>query len=301
MGGIELKWIDYSSPETLSEALGLLNNYQKDAGILAGGTDLIVKMRANRVNPTQVIDIKAIPELNQININSNNDLTIGSAIPCYKIYNNSEIMNLRPELKDSASIIGGTQIQGRASLGGNICNAAPSADSVPLLIALGTTCNVQSINGERTIPLENLFSGPGQTVLEPNELLISITIPRKSDLAGANYIRFIPRNEMDIAVVGTGVSVVISDNKKNFESVRVSLASVGPTPIFVDGIDKEVSGQEINDESIRVVSNMAKKASKPISDMRGTAEFRQHLCEVLTRRALITSIERAKGDNHGTI
>ena len=301
MGGIELKWIDYSSPETLSEALGLLNNYQKDAGILAGGTDLIVKMRANRVNPTQVIDIKAIPELNQININSNNDLTIGSAIPCYKIYNNSEIMNLRPELKDSASIIGGTQIQGRASLGGNICNAAPSADSVPLLIALGTKCNVQSINGERTIPLENLFSGPGQTVLEPNELLISITIPRKSDLAGANYIRFIPRNEMDIAVVGTGVSVVISDNKKNFESVRVSLASVGPTPIFVDGIDKEVSGQEINDESIRVVSNMAKKASKPISDMRGTAEFRQHLCEVLTRRALITSIERAKGDNHDTI
>ena len=291
-----MKWIDYSSPETLSEALGLLNNYQKDAGILAGGTDLIVKMRANRVNPTQVIDIKAIPELNQININSNNDLTIGSAIPCYKIYNNSEIMNLRPELKDSASIIGGTQIQGRASLGGNICNAAPSADSVPLLIALGTTCNVQSINGERTIPLENLFSGPGQTVLEPNELLISITIPRKSDLAGANYIRFIPRNEMDIAVVGTGVSVVISDNKKNFESVRVSLASVGPTPIFVDGIDKEVSGQEINDESIRVVSNMAKKASKPISDMRGTAEFRQHLCEVLTRRALITSIERAKGE-----
>ncbi len=291
-----MKWIDYSSPETLSEALGLLNNYQKDAGILAGGTDLIVKMRANRVNPTQVIDIKAIPELNQININSNNDLTIGSAIPCYKIYNNSEIMNLRPELKDSASIIGGTQIQGRASLGGNICNAAPSADSVPLLIALGTTCNVQSINGERTIPLENLFSGPGQTVLEPNELLISITIPRKSDLAGANYIRFIPRNEMDIAVVGTGVSVVISDNKKNFESVRVSLASVGPTPIFVDGIDKEISGQEINDESIRVVSNMAKKASKPISDMRGTAEFRQHLCEVLTRRALITSIERAKGE-----
>tara|TARA_B100000519_G_scaffold201823_1_gene218433 strand:- start:835 stop:1725 length:891 start_codon:yes stop_codon:yes gene_type:complete len=296
LGDIELKWIDYSSPETLSEALGLLNNYQKDAGILAGGTDLIVKMRANRVNPTQVIDIKAIPELNQININSNNDLTIGSAIPCYKIYNNSEIMNLRPELKDSASIIGGTQIQGRASLGGNICNAAPSADSVPLLIALGTTCNVQSINGERTIPLENLFSGPGQTVLEPNELLISITIPRKSDLAGANYIRFIPRNEMDIAVVGTGVSVVISDNKKNFESVRVSLASVGPTPIFVDGIDKEISGQEINDESIRVVSNMAKKASKPISDMRGTAEFRQHLCEVLTRRALITSIERAKGE-----
>tara|TARA_Y100001970_G_scaffold36540_1_gene45131 strand:+ start:2854 stop:3744 length:891 start_codon:yes stop_codon:yes gene_type:complete len=296
LGDIQLKWIDYSSPETLSEALGLLNSYQKDAGILAGGTDLIVKMRANRVNPTQVIDIKAIPELNQININSNNDLTIGSAIPCYKIYNNSEIMNLRPELKDSASIIGGTQIQGRASLGGNICNAAPSADSVPLLIALGTTCNVQSINGERTIPLENLFSGPGQTVLEPNELLISITIPKKSNLSGANYIRFIPRNEMDIAVVGTGVSVIISDDKKKFESVRVSLASVGPTPIFVDGIDKEISGQEINDESIRVVSNIAKNASKPISDMRGTAEFRQHLCEVLTRRALITSIERAKGE-----
>ena len=293
-GGAELKWIDYSSPETLAEALSLLNEHQKDAGILAGGTDLIVKMRADRINPGQIIDIKSIPELNQVNINSNNDLTIGSAIPCYKIYNNDDIMNLRPELKDSASIIGGTQIQGRASFGGNICNAAPSADSVPLLISLGATCNVQSVNGERTIALEDLFSGPGQTVLEPNELLISITIPKKSDLSGANYIRFIPRNEMDIAVVGTGVSVTLSSNKKNFESVRGSLASVGPTPIFVDGIDKEVSGQEINDESIRVVSNMAKNASKPISDMRGTAEFRQHLCEVLTRRALITAIERAK-------
>ncbi len=293
-GGAELKWIDYSSPETLAEALSLLNEYQKDAGILAGGTDLIVKMRADRINPGQIIDIKSIPELNQVNINSNNDLTIGSAIPCYKIYNNDDIMNLRPELKDSASIIGGTQIQGRASFGGNICNAAPSADSVPLLISLGATCNVQSVNGERAIALEDLFSGPGQTILEPNELLISITIPKKSDLSGANYIRFIPRNEMDIAVVGTGVSVTLSSNKKNFESVRVSLASVGPTPIFVDGIDKEVSGQEINDESIRVVSNMAKNASKPISDMRGTAEFRQHLCEVLTRRALITAVERAK-------
>jgi len=292
--GAELKWIDYSSPETLAEALTLLNEYQKDAGILAGGTDLIVKMRADRINPGQIIDIKSIPELNQVNINSNNDLTIGSAIPCYKIYNNSDIMNLRPELKDSASIIGGTQIQGRASFGGNICNAAPSADSVPLLISLGATCNVQSVNGERTIALEDLFSGPGQTILESNELLISITIPKKSDLSGANYIRFIPRNEMDIAVVGTGVSVTLSSNKKNFESVRVSLASVGPTPIFVEGIDKEVSGQEINDESIRVVSNMSKNASKPISDMRGTAEFRQHLCEVLTRRALITAIERAK-------
>ena len=252
-GGAELKWIDYSSPDTLAEALSLLNEHQKDAGILAGGTDLIVKMRADRINPGQIIDIKSIPELNQVNINSNNDLTIGSAIPCYKIYNNDDIMNLRPELKDSASIIGGTQIQGRASFGGNICNAAPSADSVPLLISLGATCNVQSVNGERTIALEDLFSGPGQTVLEPNELLISITIPKKSDLSGANYIRFIPRNEMDIAVVGTGVSVTLSSNKKNFESVRVSLASVGPTPIFVDGIDKEVSGQVINDESIRVV------------------------------------------------
>jgi CO/xanthine dehydrogenase FAD-binding subunit len=203
-------------------------------------------------------------------------------------------MNLRPELNDSASIIGGTQIQGRASFGGNICNAAPSADSVPLLISLNTTCNIQSTKGERTIPLQDLFSGPGQTILEPNELMVSITIPNQSSLSGANYIRFIPRNEMDIAVVGAGVSVTLSNDNKNFESVRVALASVGPTPIFVEGINKEISGQEINDESIRTVSNMAKNASKPISDMRGTVEFRQHLCEVLTRRALITAIERAK-------
>ena len=195
---------------------------------------------------------------------------------------------------DSATLIGGIQIQGRASLGGNLMNAAPSADAIPALIAHNAVANIVSAKGTRSVPVEDICSGPGRTTLATGEILVSISVPAPSKGFGARYIRFIPRNEMDIAVVGTGVSVTLSSNKKNFESVRVSLASVGPTPIFVDGIDKEVSGQEINDESIRVVSNMAKNASKPISDMRGTAEFRQHLCEVLTRRALITAIERAK-------
>ena len=291
--GAELKWIDYSSPETLAEALTLLNEYQKDAGILAGGTDLIVKMRADRINPGQIIDIKSIPELNQVNINSNNDLTIGSAIPCYKIYNNSDIMDLRPELKDSASIIGGTQIQGRASFGGNICNAAPSADSVPLLISLGATCNVQSINGERTIALEDLFSGPGQTILEPNELLISITIPKKSDLSGANYIRFIPRNEMDIAVAGAGVSVQLKNGK--VEAARVALSSVAPTPLFVENAGNALVGKEPSDENIQTAANLAKEAATPITDMRGTVEQRQHLVEVITNRTLSKSLERIGG------
>ena len=223
-----------------------------------------------------------------------NGLTIGAAVPCHKIYQNSKIAEAYPGLIDSASLIGGTQIQGRASLGGNLCNAAPSAAAIPTLIVLGATASIHSLNDSREVPISEFCTGPGSTILNTNEIVVSINIPSPKQNSGAHYMRFIPRNEMDIAVVGVGTSVELSDDGSKFKDAQVSLASVAPTPLHVTSITDYLSGKEINDENIEKAGELAKDATKPISDMRGTAEYRQHLCTVLTKRSLKQSIERAK-------
>ena len=190
-------------------------------------------------------------------------------------------------------MIGGTQIQGRASLGGNLCNAAPSGDSIPNLVAHNATAKIIGPNGTREIPVEEVCTGPRQTSIAADELLISINFPSNDSGFGANYIRFIPRNEMDIAVAGAGVSVNIENG--TFTAGRVCLASVAPTPILVEEAGQALVGQPVGDAAIQKAADAAKEAAKPISDMRGTAEYRKHLCEVLTRRALNTAVERAQG------
>ena len=291
-----MQWIDYDSPNTLEEALSLLADKGEKARALAGGTDLLVLLRTNpdRVNnPDLVVDIKAIPELNELSYDSEKGLTLGAAVPCYKIYSNETVAKAYPGLMDAAELIGGIQIQGRASIGGNVCNATPSADSIPALIALGATCNIQSANGAREIPVEDFCTGPSRNVLEPDELLVSLHIPPPGPGFGARYIRFIPRNEMDIAVAGAGVSVEIEDG--TFKSARIALASVAPTPLFVKEAGEALVGKPVNDESIALAGQIAKEAARPITDMRGTIEYRKHLCDVLTWRALKTAIERAQG------
>jgi len=291
-----LKWIDYDSPNTLNEALSILADKGEKARALAGGTDLLVILRGNpdRVkNPDLVVDIKDIPELNELSYDSEKGLTLGAAVPCYRIYQDEKVAQAYPGLMDAAELIGGIQIQGRASIGGNLCNAAPSADAIPAMIALGTTCSIQSASGSREIPVEDFCTGPSRTVLEPDELLVSLHIPPPRPGFGARYIRFIPRNEMDIAVAGAGVSVELENGV--FKSARIALASVAPTPLFVEEAGEALVGKPVNDESIAAAAQIAKDAARPITDMRGTIEFRKHLCEVLTRRALTTAVERAKG------
>jgi carbon-monoxide dehydrogenase medium subunit len=291
-----LKWIDYDSPNTLNEALSILADKGEKARALAGGTDLLVILRGNpdRVkNPDLVVDIKDIPELNELSYDSEKGLTLGAAVPCYRIYQDEKVAQAYPGLMDAAELIGGIQIQGRASIGGNLCNAAPSADAIPAMIALGTTCSIQSASGSREIPVEDFCTGPSRTVLEPDELLVSLHIPPPRPGFGARYIRFIPRNEMDIAVAGAGVSVELENGV--FKSARIALASVAPTPLFVEEAGEALVGKPVNDESIAAAAQIAKDAATPITDMRGTIEFRKHLCEVLTRRALTTAVERAKG------
>jgi len=290
-----LKWIDYENPSSVDDAVKILAESGGKAKAMAGGTDLIVQLRVKdpRVDASTVVNVKNIPELNELSYSASGGLTIGAAVPCHIIYNNEDVKKHYPALIDSASLIGGTQIQGRASLGGNLCNAAPSGDSIPNLIAHNAIAKIAGPNGTREIPVEEVCTGPRQTSIGDDELLISINFPSNGSGFGANYIRFIPRNEMDIAVAGAGVSVTIENGV--FTSGRVALASVAPTPILVKEAEDALVGQPVGDAAIQKAADAAKNAAKPISDMRGTAEYRKHLCEVLTRRALNTAVERAQG------
>jgi carbon-monoxide dehydrogenase medium subunit len=286
----DLKWIDYASASSVQEAVDLLKG--GGARPLAGGTDLLVNLRVGRLDPDTVVDVKAIPELNEVSYGASTGLTLGAAVPCYKIYNNKAVAEAYPGLMDAATLIGGTQIQGRASIGGNLTNAAPSGDSIPVLIALGATANIAGPSGTRQVAVEDFCTGPGRNVLKQGELLVSLSIPAPAKNSGAQYMRFIPRNEMDIAVAGAGVSVELANG--TFKSARIALASVAPTPLFVKAAGDALAGKPVNDDSISVAAGIARDAAKPITDMRGTIEYRKHLCEVLTRRGLNIAIERAK-------
>jgi len=287
-----LKWFDYASPNSVGEAVELLAEHKERARILAGGTDILVQLRAGRREVDLLVDGKNLPELNEITYDPVVGLTLGAAVPCYKIYSNTAVSQAYPGLIDSAALIGGTQIQGRASIGGNLCNAAPSADSIPGLIALRVTANVVGPNGARQVPVEDFCTAPGENVLEPDELLVSLHFPPPEPGTGVRYIRFIPRNEMDIAVAGAGVSVSLSNG--TFKEARVALSAVAPTPLFVREAGDYLAGKPVDEKSVQAAAEIARDAARPITDMRGTVEFRKHLCEVLTRRALTTAIERAK-------
>jgi len=286
-----VKWFDYAAPRSLGEAMGMITAHPK-ARLLAGGTDLLVQLRAGRKETDFVIDLKRIPELNAIQYDRARGLTLGAAVPCYKIYGDAAVARAYPSLIEVASLIGGTQIQGRASIGGNLCNAAPSADSVPLLIALQAKCRIAGSAGEREIAVEDFCTGPGRNAMAPGELLVSLHIPPPAPHSGSRYLRFIPRNEMDIAVAGAGAEVVLDNG--NFRSARIALASVAPTPLFVREAGDVLAGKPVNDASIAIAAEMARKAAKPITDMRGTEEYRRHLCAVLTRRAIEAAVQRAR-------
>ena len=287
-----MKWFDYAAPVSVKEAVDLLAANPR-ARLLAGGTDLLVQLRAGRKETDLVVDLKRIPELNAIAYDPVRGLTLGAAAPCYRIYADSAVKENYPALADVASLIGGTQIQGRASIGGNLCNASPSADSIPLLIACGATCRIAGPGGSRDCAVEDFCTAPGRNSLAPGELLISLHLPPPGPNSGAQYLRFIPRNEMDIAVAGAGVEVTLEDG--HFLSARIALAAVAPTPLFVRAAGDALAGKPVAAESIAIAAELARAAAVPITDMRGTADYRRHLCGVLTRRALEAAIQRARG------
>lgn len=288
--------IDYIAPKTINEAVEAMASKGEQARALAGGTDLLVQLRGGRRTSELVVDVKNIPELNAISYDPQQGLTFGAAVPCYQLYQEQKVASAYPGLIDAASLIGSIQIQGRASIGGNLCNSAPSADAIPPVIALEGVATIAGPNGTRQVPVEDFCTGPGRNVLEPGEILVSIHIPPPKAHSGANYLRFIPRNEMDIAVAGVGSSVVLDDSGQNFVSARISLASVAPTPVFSRAAGESLAGKPVSDESIEEAAQKAMADAKPIDDMRGTVRQRVHLVGVLTRRTLNNAIKRARGE-----
>jgi CO/xanthine dehydrogenase FAD-binding subunit len=285
---------DYVAPRSLSEAFNALGNGKKTL-LLAGGTDVIVQLREGRRECDQLIDLKHIPELMSYSFGSDGSLEIGAAVPLAQLYEDPEVRRKYPALVDCATIIGGIAIQSRATLGGNLCNASPAADSSPALMAMSARLVVASNSGNREVACEDFFAGPGRSTLQPGELLLSIKLPAPATESGAFYHRFIPRNEMDIAVASAGVSITL-DGSGNVTGARVALGAVSATPIMVPGAAEALIGKPANDESFAAAGAAAADAASPIDDMRGGVAQRRHLSKVLTIRALEGALQRIRGN-----
>jgi carbon-monoxide dehydrogenase medium subunit len=244
-----------------------------------------------------VVDVKGIPELGELDITPRKGLTIGAAVTCKQIYEHPEIVARYPGVVDSAAIIGGIQIQGRATFGGNVCNSSPSGDSLPMLIAYSAECHIAGPDGKRRVPVAEFCTGPGANVLRPGELLVAIRVPLNRKSSGCHYLRFIPRNEMDIAVVGVGAYVELGNRGKTLKAARIGLGAVAPTPLYAAEASEGLTGQPVSDEAIAGAAEAAQSLARPITDMRGPAEYRQHLVGVLTTRALRGAIARARGEH----
>ena len=285
---------DYAAPPTLAEAVRLLADRGERARVLAGGTDILVQVREGRRDVELLVDVKNIPELNELTWEASSGLRIGAAVPCSRISEHAGIARAYPGLVDAVSLVGGVQIQSRACLGGNLCNASPAADTVPALIAHEASAVIDGPQGRREVSVASFCVGPGRTVLGRGELLVRLHLPPPKPHSAGRYLRFIPRNEMDIAVAGVGVAVALDESRTCCVAARVALAAVAPVPLFVPEAGTALVDGPLTEALIDKAAALAQAAARPISDMRGTADYRRHLVGVLTRRALHGAIERAK-------
>ncbi len=284
--------LHYEAPTSLDQAVSLLATAGDDGRLLAGGTDLIIQMRAGVRQPGQVIDAKKIPELQTLSYDAQSGLRLGAALACCEIIDNPTVRQHYPGLVEAAGLIGSDQILARASVGGNVCNGSPAADTTPALIALGATCHIAGPKGTREVAVEDFVTAPGRTVLSADELLVEFRIPAPPAKAADCYQRFIPRNEMDIAVVGVGSCVALDGDTCG--AARIGLGAVAARPLLAEEAGAALVGTPLDAAAIDAAAKLAQAAASPISDMRGTAEFRTHLVGVLTRRTLEEAAARAR-------
>lgn len=289
-----MKDFEYAAANSVDEAVSLLAARGDRAKILAGGTDIIVQLREGLREADLVLDVKRIPQLMELSFDAKQGLRLGASVPCYQIYENEAVAAAYPALADSARIIGGWQIQSRASVGGNLCNSSPAADSIPSLIALDAVCQIAGPGGRRSLPVAQFCTAPGKNVLQRGEFLVSLDFPPSQPRSGSRYLRFIPRNEMDIAVVGVGAWLRLDSSGKNIEEARLAIAAVAPTPLAATEAANWLVGKPANVESFSEAGRLARGVARPISDMRGPAEYRTHLVGVIAERALAGAAERAR-------
>ena len=284
--------VKYARAESVEEAVSLLQDGGDGARPLAGGTDVIVQARERTRDIDLFVDIKHIPEVVAIEHNGDGSLTIGAATPCYEIYGDESISERFPILVDSTSLIGGTAIQGRASLGGNLCNSSPAADGIPSLIVLEAEVVIAGPNGRRTVAVEDFCTAPGRNVLADGEFVVKLNFPAPAEGSGARFLRFIPRNEMDIAVVNAATQLRL-DGDGSVTWARVAVGAVAPTPLLVADAASALVGQPLSEDSIAAAAAASSAAANPITDMRGSIRQRVHLAGVLTERTIRQAAERA--------
>jgi len=282
--------MDYRSPSSVKEAVDLLAAHDGAAHVLAGGTDLLVKLRAGFVDPKLVLDVKGIPQLRAIESDARG-FRIGAAASCAEIAEHAALGAAWPGVVEALRLIGSTQIQGRATLGGNLCNASPAADSVPALIAAGALCQVAGPGGEREVAVEKVVTGPGRTSLTRGEFVLAFRLDKPRPRSGDAYLRLIPRTGMDIAVVGVGVAFTL-DAAGVCTHARVGLGAVAPTPLLVAEAARALIGSRVDDKALAALAAAASAACKPIDDKRGTIAYRVKVAGVLARRAAQIALER---------
>ena len=282
----------YEAPETLDAAVALLAGADGSARLLAGGTDLLVQLRAETIEPALVVDVKRIPELCAIAA-EDGGFRIGAAVTGAELGEHAALKATWPGVVEAVELIGSTQIQGRASLGGNLCNASPAADSVPALIAAGATVSIAGPGGRREAPVEAIVTGPGKTSLAKGEIVVSFFLPARPPRSGDAYLRFIPRTEMDIAVVGVGISLTLDENG-TCGAARVVLGAVAERALLVPEAAAALVGSALDEAALARLGEAASAACRPIDDKRGTKVYRIKVAAVLARRTAQIALERAR-------
>jgi carbon-monoxide dehydrogenase medium subunit len=281
----------YSAPSTVEEVVRVLAGASGVAKVLSGGTDLLVQIRSGRTQPALIVDTKKIPGISGIS-ERDGGFVIGAATPGAVIGECEPLKKAWPGIVEATNLIGSTQVQGRASLAGNLCNASPAADSVPALIAARATCVIAGTNGRREVPVETIVIGPGRTSLKPDEFIIEFHLPKRPPRSADAYLRFIPRTEMDIAVVGAGINVTL-DPAGVCTDARVVLGAVAPTAVLVSEAASALVGRKLDETALAGLDRAARQACKPINDKRGTIEYRTKVAGVMARRAAVIAYERA--------
>ena len=284
----------YLAPNTLDEAIGAFAEAGSAARILAGGTDLLVQMRAGSVKPGLIVDIKKIAELTAIEEAADGGFRIGAAVAGMTLTEHPRFGKVWPGVLEAVNLIGSKQVQGRASAGGNLCNGSPAGDSVPAMVAAGAIVTVQGPNGRREIAVEQVPAGPGRTTLKPGEILISFALPARSPGSSDAYLRMIPRTEMDIAVVGCGVSLTLKDGVCT--AARVGLGAVAPTVLLVEDAARALIGSRLEASALDRAAAACSAACRPIDDKRGTIVYRTKVAGVLLKRATAIAAQRAQHD-----
>jgi carbon-monoxide dehydrogenase medium subunit len=287
--------IQYLTAKSVKEACKFMLAAKGKGYVLAGGTDLLVQMKSGLRTPGVIVDVKKVPEMTTI-VEKKGSYTIGAATPAAVLGENKKLKKMWPGVIESANLIVSTQVQGRASMGGNLCNASPAADSVPALVAAGCVVNVQGPKGKRSVPVEKFCAGPGKTTLKPGEIVVSLTLPARPKNSSDAYRRLIPRTEMDIAVVGMGVSLTMKGD--TCVAARVGLGAVAPTVLRVDKAEKVLVGSKLDDKALDAAAAACSAACKPIDDKRGTINYRTKIAGVLLKRVALIARDRVKGIEH---